>query len=279
MMTKDYGALLKKSWKSIKRNPIIFLPSLISLVFFWAIAMIKSMGELFGQEMLLRDAGKTMLIAYPTALSVILLILFLGATSLITSMQVGINKDIIQKGSSSVRKMVSHGASYFWIFFKISVFISIVLLSPFLIILLITGMVMKISLSLGLVVGVLLFITYLVFLLIVIVELIFLYAIIASRGGSARHLVSYAMRYALSHNQHTISTALICFFMILGAGILMLILELVLKQNIGAIFGGPHVLIGISEVVKNLVWAIASSYLSLFIFYSYFEKKRSSILN
>lgn len=258
-MLTSYAALFKKTWKTLLKNPILIFPPFLTLFFLRLITDIIDYGVLFVNNALANGSHFTLL--YAAIFSTIMLSLMIIILTYITGMQVGVNKDVIQKGRVDIAKMISYGKHYWVPFIKISIYLAAIFLAPLAIIIAIYKFTINISFALGMMAGTILLLAYVVFAGLTIIELLFLPAVLASRGGSGRHIITTAFRYSFKHQEHTWATSMISLLtIIVGGGIGLLIKW---------IFGSHETIIGI---INSSIGLIISAYIWLFIFNSFFDR-------
>ena len=271
----DHMNLAFKSLKNLKRNPIIFLPSLISgiLVLLLTFFLFISLGVLS-----VTSGGAFSYILFSFFLVLFGLPMFF-ASVYAQAMQYGVMNDVSSRGSSSFDRMMSHGKSYFlkmlsYVLVKLSIIV-ISILAIFLIALLIASLS---SQEAGLLAGGLLFIIWLLLFTAFSVMNIFNAPILVTRKIGGLKVIVETMSYANKHFNHVIKTVLVIvlLWLVTGSisfllGIPYIIIDVMIEFGFQPGFASFLIYI-LSLVVSSLVSWVATILMSFYTFNSYLSE-------
>jgi len=264
----DYLELLKRSWKGFRENLVLFLPYLIGICF--GIVMIALLAaEIF---IMLYYTDTTIndwlsmhffdLIQTTEFLIVAIISLIIDAIAIIiiraylSSIYIGMMKDIAEKGKTEARNIFAYGRKYFLTVINIILYKLLLYLLPLAVLVLLTIFLYAASKPAGVVFGILAFLAYVAYAVVITAGLFFIYPVVAWQKGGAWALIRESFKATKENLGHALLTIIISIAITLIYTVIFYMIELPLKSLVGYTIGATIGLIVIVIVVYGVYYLI-----------------------
>lgn len=288
-MATMYFGLLKKSVHDFRKNPVLVLPVLLSMLLlflFFIVAVIELLIylKIFGDglpvpwcfwDLYKSPAGLTFFLFF-TLVDCLLLLL---AGSYVMSMQIGMYRDIIKKKKTSMESMLKFGRKYFWRCFQVSIIKTVFIIAPLIILWWISLLIFSSNPYTGLVVFTFFFVIFFFYLIVLAFGFFFMGPIITDKKEQGWGLVKESFAYTKKNIFTAIKAWLVIFLVGLIVGLVIQIFDVPFGITGRALY--PTITAGIAFganlflfVVRVIVGVILQLVFGLFIFQVYFVKKR-----
>lgn len=273
-MEVKYGLLLKKSWKDMKNNLIIFLPLVFILLIMIAFVLLIIL-----EIVSFMAAGLTAqnitpgLIAAGILVGLIDLLLLILVGAVIEGMYLGLLNPIVTKKKSNAKEMWNGVKRFTGINFKIYMVMLSIFLVPLIAAGILAGLGFLINKTLGIILAIVFGGLYLLYfitaILFVVFGFFFLGPIITeSKSQFALGLIKQSLKYTKANLGHVLITWLIIFAINLPLNVLGRILSLP-AQFLPVLF---FAIIPILIIIW-IIGIIINAWLRIFLFNAYFNSK------
>jgi hypothetical protein len=272
----EYVEVLKKSWKEIWKNPILFLPKFLSLIF--SIILLWIFLNQFNLYNLLIESKFSYdtligLLLYPFLKPSYLIFVFLYVileTSILaffSGMGFGMYKDIVQKKNTNISKGIDYGKKYFIKIIGISIIYYILIAVPIYVAYNFIVGPFFINKTIHYTIGIFIGLWFLFWIFLVVLRMLFVYAAMVFKKRDTLKTIEIGAHFGKIYFKHT----LVVWSIVFGIGFLFSSIR-------GPITYGSDSFEGLAWIVVFLIaFAILDIILyvweHVFIFNSFLDKK------
>lgn len=282
----DPFQLIVTSFKDIKNNLIVLMPTLIMLGLYSILAAFVFLQILVGFFIFSIDLATEVnysisLILYAALLFIIDLVLVLLINSFYLAMLNGAIMDIVLKKKSSFKKLFNHGRTYYKQFLTLMLTKFLILIVPLILLAAVALGIFYVSKLAGILLAVLFGILYVVFYLGFIILTMFSSPILLNKNLGGFEALIESFKYGKSHVGHSVITAAI----IVGIWVILTIISMIVGLP-GTIAGSVSEATGfsaslisiqvISQLLSSLINLLGTILIFTYIFRSFFNENASN---
>jgi len=271
-----YVELLKKSWKETWKNPILFLPKILSLIF--SIILIGIFLVQFDLYNLLIESKFT----YDTFIGLLLipfikpsnlifislyLILEISILSFFSGMSFGMYKDIVQKKKTNMLNGISYGKKYFIEIIGISIIYYVLIALPIYFAYNLIAGPFIINKTVHYTISIFIALWFLFWIFLVVLRMLFVYAAMVFKKKSTLKTIEIGAHFGNIYFKHT----LLVWSIVFGIGFIFNVIRNPVTSDIDSFWGLAWIMVFL--VVFAILDIILYVWEHVFIFNSFIEKK------
>ena len=278
----NYWELLKKSFFLFFKNLVLLVPVLVSIVLFIGLGIVVVIEGLvfFGLNSVFLHDPSVMFSGFNLVLFIffvlvdIILMMWIGAY--VRGMTIGMLKEIVDTGKTSVNKMFYYGKKYFEIYFKYIILRLLIYLVPLIVLGALGFLAFTASMVFGIILAVFLSLIYLAYVIFVSFGLFFMDPMITSKNKPIGRIIKDSFHYLKKDFWHMFCTWGISILVAIVVGVVMVPFSigptLIEQFGLAGLFFG--VIYIFSTLIRTIVNIILKIWLDIFVFQSYFAKNK-----